>query len=359
MSPKVSIVYLSYNSVPYLPDVVDAWVKIDYPRESLEIVIVDNASADGSVAWIQEHVLPRSGAGLPSIIFFSQKENLGFAGGCNIGMEYAIANGASYVYLHNNDLKLDSASMKEAVSLAESDASIGSVQSLMCLWQDPLRVNSTGGMVHFLGFGFVRDNGRLLADCSVTDGGEIAYGSGAATLYRSSCLKEVGLLDSFLWLYHEDLELGWRLRLAGFKNVLSTKSIAYHKYEFRRSTSKIFWMERNRLLVHLSLLKPGTIILLAPFLLALEPALILFSIKGGWWKEKFRALAAFFSPKLWTYLYEKRKEARMLRRVSDREIVRMWTGKIVHQETSNPLVDRFANPVLGGVWEVLKNLIVW
>jgi GT2 family glycosyltransferase len=245
------------------------------------------------------------------------------------------------------------------VALAESCEQIGSVQSTMCLWQNEEIINSTGGMVHFLGFGFVRDNGRRLDAVQIEEGEEIAYASGAAVLYRASALREVGLLDSYLFLYHEDLELGWRLRLAGYKNVLSTKSIAYHHYEFTRSIQKFFWMERNRMLVHFSHLRWKTLFLLLPLLIGLELALLPLSIKGGWFREKFLVWVAWLSPKTWKYVAKKRKESAIIRKVGDQEIVRLFVGKIAHQDVASPLVDKFANPILHFVWALIKPLIRW
>lgn len=358
-APRVAVVYLSYNTRPYIDEVVVSVERLNYPRDHVEFVIVDNASPDGSAEVIRDTVVPKSGQSLPKVTFFPNPTNDGFAEGNNIGMRYALKAGFDYVYLLNNDAKFHPDALGEAVRLAESDKTIGAVQSLMLLWQDPSRVNSTGGMVHFLGFGFVRDNGRLLKDITVCDGEEIAYASGAAVLYRASVLQEVGLLDKFLFLYHEDLELGWRIRLAGYRNVVSTESIVYHKYEFKRSITKFYWMERNRILVHASHLKVGTLLLIAPFLFGLELALLAFAVKGGWVKEKLRVYAAFLKPSTWKYVAGKRRESSILRKVNDIDIVRLWTPRIEHQETRNVVVEKFANPVLTVVWRVLKRMIVW
>ncbi len=357
--PRVAIVYLSYNTRPYLDEVISSLASLRYPRDRVEFIMVDNASPDGSADVIRQRVLPKSGATIPNVTFFPNLTNEGFAGGNNIGMNHALLKGADYVYLLNNDAKFHPDALIEAVKLAESDQTIGSVQSLMLLWQRPHVVNSTGGMVHFLGFGFVRDNGRLLSDVNARDGSEIAYASGAAVLYRASVLKKVGLLDPFLFLYHEDLELGWRIRLGGFKNVLAAHSLVYHHYEFKRSMAKFFWMERNRVLVHFSHLKWPTILLLAPLLVVMECALIVFAVRGGWLKEKLRVYAALLRPSVWKYVVRKRLTSSMLRTVTDREILRLWTGRIAHQETSNPVVEKIGNPILSAVWAVLKRVIVW
>jgi len=359
MLPRVAIIYLAYNARPYLEEVVLSVERLHYPNDKIEFIIVDNDSPDNSAEMIREMVLPKSGESLPKVTFFPNPNNEGFAAGNNIGINHALLEGVDYVFLLNNDAKFHPDALKEAVELAESNKRIGSVQSLMLLWQEPKIVNSTGGVVHFLGFGYVRDNGQLVSKIHVKDGEEIAYASGAAVLYRASVLQEVGLLDPELFLYHEDLELGWRIRLAGYKNVLSRASIVYHKYEFKRSIKKFYWMERNRILVHFSHLKIATLVLLLPFMLLLEVALLLFAVKGGWVKEKVFVYASLLSPRWWKYVWKKRKASARLRKVSDRQIVSLFASRIAHQETKNIVVDVVGNPILTFIWFVLKRLIVW
>ncbi len=366
MMPRVAIIYLCYNNRAYLEDVFASVEKLQYPREQLEVVVVDNDSKDGSPEWLRAH---------QGITFLPSEKNLGFAEGNNVGIRHAMLHGAQYVYLLNGDAKLHPEAIMEAVKLAESDQTIGSVQSRIMLWKHPDIVNVTGGMVHFLGFGFARDNGKAwdgvrsdfrLLGLDVQDQKsrksdltpfEIAYSSGAAVLYRASVLQKVGLLDSFLFLYHEDLELGWRIRLAGYKNVLAIDSIAYHDYEFKRSIKKFYWMERNRVLVHCSHLTLRSLALLAIPMLLAELGLILFAIKGGWIREKVLVYVSLFSPRSWRYVKTKRRESRLLRRVGDREIVRLWTGKIEHQETQSFIVDRLINPSSSALWKVLRAFI--
>ncbi len=350
--PKVAIVYLSYNGKRYLDEVLSALRALNYPKDRLELIFVDNASHDGSQEYLKT---------VEDITFFPNNKNLGFAEGNNIGTRHALQNGADYIFLHNNDLKLDPNAILHAVTLSESDPKIGSVQSLMLLWKHPDIINSTGGMVHFLGFGFVRDNGeQVVAGLSRRrDGEEIAYASGAAVLYRASVLQKVGMLDPFLFLYHEDLELGWRIRLAGFKNVLSIQSKAYHDYEFKRSIQKFFWMERNRWLVHFSHLRWRSLLLLLPFLILIEPLLILFSFKGGWAKQKWLVYGSLLSPQCWGYVARKRKESRAIRQVSDRHIVALFTSRVDHQETHSWIVDKIGNPFFSTVWVMIKTVISW
>jgi len=357
MKPIVGIIYMSYNSVPYLDEVFFSLEQLHYPKEQLKMIIVDNASSDGSVEQIRAKYLPKSGATLPQIILLPQDHNTGFAKGNNIGIQRALLDGCDYVYLLNNDAKLHPDAIEEAVEMAEKDQTIGAVQSLLLLWQRPEIINSSGCMQHFLGLGYARHNGVPLDQVSLTPGEEIAYGSGAGVLLRAKVLQQVGVLDPFLFLYHEDLELGWRIRLAGYRNVLCPSSITYHQYEFRRSIKKYFWMERNRGLVLLSHCRPWTLVVLFPWLMGLEIALFVLAIKGGWIKEKVLASLTWFSPATWKYVAKKRRESVILRKVSDREIVRLWTGVIAYQELPFSKMVQTGNQFLFFLWGVLKLFI--
>lgn len=365
MQPRVAIIYLCHNNRSYLPEVFESLARLNYPREKLEIIVVDNDSKDASQEWLRQQT---------GITFFPSPTNLGFAEGNNLGIKHALLGGAEFVYLLNGDAKLDSDAILEAVKLAQTNESIGSVQSRIMLWKHPEIVNVTGGMVHFLGFGFARDNGqpwqgtvlsetilgptlpvRNVSDISTVP--EISYASGAAVLYRSSVLQEVGLLEPFYFMYHDDLELGWRIRLAGYKNVLAVDSVAYHDYEFKRSIQKFYWMERNRVIVHASHLQAWSLCVLAPLLVLAECGLVLFAIKGGWLREKYLVYVNLLSPRTWRHIAQKRRASRLIRRVSDREIIRLWTARIDHQATDSFIVRAFINPVLSGIWFFLRRLI--
>ncbi len=355
--PKVAIIYLSYNSRPYLDEVVLSLESQTYPREFMKLIIVDNPATDDSANYIEKKIISKSGASLPEIAFFPNEKNEGFAIGNNLGINHALLEGYDYVYLLNNDAKLHPAAIKEAVTLAKSDSTIGSVQSLMLLWQNPDIINSTGNMIHYLGFGYSRENGMSIAKTQAKNGEELAYSSGAAVLYRSELLQRIGAFDEFLWLYHEDLELGWRIRLAGYKNVLATESICYHHYEFSRSISKWFWMERNRYVVLFTHLRWRTLLLITPALMLMDLIVWVGSIKSGFIKQKFLSCVDFWRPKTLRNIAAKRRISQGARKVSDCEIMSLYTAKIEHQETNNPIVNYIINPFFTLYWKIVYHLI--
>lgn len=359
---RVAIIYLSYNARPYIDDVVLSLANQTYPKELMKLVIVENPSGDDSEEYIKDKVLPRSEQDLPKIKLFPNDKNTGYAIGNNIGINHALLEGFDYVYLLNNDAKLDSRAIEKAVEMAESNPKIGSVQSLMRLWQEPDKLNSSGNMIHFLGFGFSREYGVNFGKSKARDGEEIAYASGAAVLYRAEVLKKIGALDEFLWLYHEDLELGWRIMLAGYTNVLSLYSVAYHKYEFSRSIKKWFWMERNRWIVMLTHYHILSIILLLPTLLLVELGLVFLSIPSGWFKHKMLTYYDLLKPATIKNILAKRRISQQSRVVSDREVMQRFTGRIGYQNlesiSESPL-SWFANLTLDFIWQVIRKIIWW
>ncbi len=359
MLPRVAIIYLCHGNLRHLPEVVSSISALDYPHDRLSVMMLPNGSPDDIAPEIRSKVLPRSKIDLPEIVLVDDGVNHGFAEANNIGINWALQNDFDYVFLHNGDLHLHPSAITEAVSLAETDAKIGSVQSLVTYWHDHAKVNASGGMIHVAGYGFARDNGRALSELNYENGAEINYSSGAAVLYRLSALREVGLLEEGFVMYHEDLELGLRLRLAGYRNVLCTKSSAYHDYSFSRNPKKFAWMELYRWVVVKAYYKFWTLLLLMPLLLAIELGTWLMAARGGWLKAKFWALLQWFNPTTWVLVWQMRNRAKRLRKISDRELLRLFTGRIEAQETSNSLMDKMINPAIDQAWKAAYKLIKW
>lgn len=357
--PRVAIIYLCHNNLRHLPKVVSSWTKLDYPHDRLAILMIPNGSPDGIADAIRSEVLPRSGQDLPELILLDDGINHGFAGGNNLGIKWTLERDFDYVFLNNGDMHLHENSISELVHHAEQDQQVGSVQSLVMYWRDHQKINVSGGMFHFAGYGYARDNGQVLQDCQAHDGEEIAYASGAAVLYRTDALKKVGLLEEGFFMYHEDLELGLRLRMAGYKNIIATKSWTYHDYSFSRNPKKFAWMELYRWLVMLAYYRLATLILFSPGLLAIELFSWPLAIKGGWLRAKFWAIREWFRPATWRLLFDMRHRAQSLRMVKDKDILRFVTGRINAQETKNIIVEKIANPVISAWFWALQKLIFW
>ncbi len=355
--PQVAIITVLWKSAEFLPTLFAGLAHLDYPRELLEMHFVENNRGDGSADAVRR-LAHEYGQRIPRVTIHEPGWNSGFAGGNNLVIRECMARGIPYVYLLNHDAAFEPMALREAMHIAESDPMAGSVQSLLVLADYPDEVNSRGGAIHYLGMGYClgyHERREQMTD----DRKQIAYASGAAVLYPTRVLKEVGMFDETLWLYHEDLDLGWRLLLAGYRNVLASKSVVRHRYEFSRSIQKWYWMERNRIAVVLKNYRLLTIVILLPQLLIAELALFAYALKGGYWKEKLKASAWFFTPRAWSFIVRGRREIARIRKVPDQFILNSFTPVVAYQEFEDPFIKAVVNPAWRMLFSLVKLIVVW
>jgi hypothetical protein len=355
--PRVAVVTVLYRCEKFMPDLLASIAAVEYPRERLELHLVDNGAGDGSLAAARREI-DRLGDRLPLVVIHEPGANVGFAAGNNLALRAVLARGVDYAFLLNPDATFEPAALRAAVRVAEKTAEVGSVQSLLVLGNDPEVVNTSGNAIHFLGFGYV--GGYLGARASVTvEPRDIAFASGACVLLPVPALERVGLFDETLWLYHEDLDLGWRLRLAGLRNLIAPASVCRHHYEFSRAKSKWYWMERNRWIVVLKNYRLPTVLLLLPALLIADVGLLLMAARAGWLGAKVRSLLWFLRPSAWRYLWRGRRAVARLRRVPDRELLRHFTAVIDYPDFRSPIVTRLVEPVWKVLLAILRALVRW
>lgn len=185
----------------------------------VEIVVVENGSTDGSVDMVR--------SSYPSVTLLVQPVNLGFAGGVNVGIRYALHRGREFVVLLNNDAIVEPTWVEELTAVASGDACIGMVASRF-VTIDGRRLDSTGECYSTWGLPFPRGRGEERLDAY--DDAVVIFGaSGGSTLYRSAMLRDVGLFDEDFFAYFEDVDLSWRAQLRGWKVRLAPRAIAYHR----------------------------------------------------------------------------------------------------------------------------------
>jgi GT2 family glycosyltransferase len=345
---RVAVVVVTFGAESFVDDCFGSLRRADTSGVDLEVIAVDNGSGDATVRRIRER--------FPEVNVVENGRNLGFAGGNNVGIRLALDHGAELVYLLNPDTEVAPGFLVEALAVASERPEAGAVQSLLLLAGERELVNTSGNAMHFLGLGYCSGFRQPAAD--VPDApAEIAFASGAAVLLRAQALREAGLFDEELFLYHEDFDLGWRLRLAGWSAVLAPRSVVFHKYEFSRNPEKFFLLERNRALVLLKNLRLRNLLLLAPALLAGELGLAAVALRGGWFRQKARAWGHLLTPRAWRHVRRGRAAQRAIRRVEDAEITRLWTGEVVFEGLTGPWLDRFANPAMRKAWSALRPLL--
>ncbi|TAN32676.1 glycosyltransferase family 2 protein [Patescibacteria group bacterium] len=361
--PKVAIIYLSFHSEQYLDDAVSALKKMTYPRDRAAFVVVDNPHPEygSSVRAAEETLLPLSEKEIPRVVILPQEKNLGFAGGNNVGMQWALDNGFDFVFLHNDDGFMASDCLERLVEVMEKDKTIGAAQSLLLMHPETELINSDGNSFHYLGFGFCNHLRVPKSEIKIDSIKDIGYASGAAVLMRADLLKQHGLWDDDFFLYHEDLEYSLRLKQRGYRVVLAPASVFYHKYNFGRNTSKYYYMERNRYGVMLMYMKIATLVLLLPIALAVELGILLLAAKNGWLKEKISAYGYWLKATSWKLWLKKRVARQGARKVKDKDILRSAESRLIFAERSfqSPLLKYFGNPIMAACWFVAKKIIFW
>jgi len=363
MTPKVAIIYLSFHCEPYMPQVVNALEKLTYPKDRLAFVIVDNPHPvhGSSVEYIQREVLPKSSITIPETVLIVNDENFGFAEGNNRGAEWAIEHGYDYIYFHNSDACMLPACVEPLVGAMEKDHDIAIAQSLLLLYPENEKINSSGNELHFLGFGYCGNYKKRVSDVVLPEVLDIPYASGASMLVSTKFVQEYGVWDNDFFLYHEDTDFSLRARIYGYRVVLARESLANHQYEFKKSISKYYWMERNRFAILLMYYRWPTLLLFLPGLIAVELGTLLISFKTGWWKEKVKVYRYWLNPTNWKIWLKKRKKIQLKRKINDRKLLQHTTGKILFQEEAveSPILKYLANPVLSVYCWVVKKIVFW
>jgi GT2 family glycosyltransferase len=218
--PKVSIILLNLNNYGDTRDCLNSLQKVQYPN--FEVVVVDNGSSDDSCVRLQTE--------FPGVGLIASKENLGFAGGNNLGIESALRRGADYVLLLNNDTFVDLGFLRNLVQVAETDPQIGILAAKIFYASDPRRIWYAGGCVKYLsGLCLHLGLNELDQDGRFSRVADTEFISGCVMMVRSSILREIGLLDERLFIYWEDADFCMRARKAGYRCVFVPMARVWHK----------------------------------------------------------------------------------------------------------------------------------
>lgn len=261
-APAASAIVLNYNGHGFVLEAVQSL--LDQDLQGIEVVVVDNASTDGSEAEVERRFGSR-------VRLLRQDRNLGWGGGNNVGIRACLGR---HLILLNNDAVAAPGFARALVAAAEADPRIGMVAAKVLAYDRREAIDTTGHLLYPDGLN--RGRGRLELDRGQYDGCRDAlFPSGAAGLYRRAMLDEIGLFDESFFLYGDDAELGLRGRIAGWDCVFAPNAIAYHHYSRSAgawSSLKAFHVERNRVFVLLKLF-PTPLILASPWHTALRLAL--------------------------------------------------------------------------------------
>ena len=305
-----------------------------------EVVVVDNGGGGPEID---------AAAARDRVTLVSPGTNLGFAAGCNEGARRA--TGDALVFL-NPDTVVAPGALTELVRPLE-DPAIGIVSARLRLLDQPELLNSAGNEVHVTGIAWAGLYGEP-AD-RVAELRDVAFPTGAAMAIRRELFEELGGFTEELFMYQEDLELGWRVRLRGLRVVVNPAADVYHEYEFGRHATKHYLLERNRLVFVLSSYSPRLLLLLAPVLASTELAMLVLAVKEGWARDKLAGWGWLLRHAGW--LRRHRRETQRLRRVRDRELAGYLSPVIAPGMIAVPSPVRAINPLVARYWKLVKKAL--
>lgn len=216
---SVAVVVLNWNGLDDTRHCIESLYT--QTHENFAIVLVENGSTEpgteeGMAELQQKH---------PSLRVIYNEQNLGFAGGVNSGIRYALEHDFDFVALFNNDAMADKHWLEELVTAQKKHES--GITTGLLLHADGETIDSTGDWCSVWGLPFPRDRNKPTKDASKS--GFVFSGSGGASLYSVAMLEQIGLFDETFFAYYEDTDISFRAQLYGWKVYYTDKAIAYHK----------------------------------------------------------------------------------------------------------------------------------
>lgn len=312
----VSIIIVNYRDYDMTEDCLHSLTATTYP--DYEVIVVDNESDPDELEKLARK--------FPAFHFFGSDQNLYYAGGNNLGIKEARGD---LIILLNNDTKVTPGWLEPLVNFARENPK-SFCQPQIFFMDRPEVINSAGNTMNVFGFSFPLGIGQKVG--GLKEPAEVFYCSGACVAATREALDAVGLLDSLLYNYYEDVNWGWRARLLGIRSFVVPESVIYHKwggsYSNKLGPKKFFYLERARMVSVLRNFTARTLVVLAPSLLLIDVAMGIYCIKSGMFREK---LAAGID--VWKNLGSIMSERRLIqstRKVSDTQIIRACSREINH-----------------------------
>ncbi len=275
---RVSVVVPNYNGIAFVERCFKALIK-DAPKA--ELLLVDNGSTDGS----RELTARR----FPQVRIIALKENYGFCRAANEGMKAA---SSPYVILLNNDTEVLPGFTKALVSALQLEPRAFSAGAKMIQLHHPEKIDDAGNFYCALGWAFARGKDKSVEYYEEPD--EIFAACGGAVIYRKAVFERIGYLDENHFAYLEDIDLGWRAKTAGWKNIYAPEAKVLHVGSgtsgSRYNEFKVSLSSRNSIYLAYKNMPALQLFINLPFLLAGFGIKYLFFVKKGFGKTHRKGL---------------------------------------------------------------------
>ena len=247
--PKIFVIILNWNGTEDTCQCVLSVQQISYPN--YEIIIVDNGSQDDSIKVFKEK--------FPEVYVIETGQNLGYAGGNNKGIAYALENQADYILILNNDATVDSAILSNFADIAENHSNAGILGAKIYFSSEPQKIWFAGGawlpeIAKFTHIGCGEEDN--LSHNLVKN---IDYACGCALLVKAEVFEKIGLLETKFFLTWEETDFCYKARRAGFECLFAPSAHVWHKvsasfkggeaglmHEYFMTRNRLLWIERNQ-----------------------------------------------------------------------------------------------------------------
>ena len=343
-NPLVSIIILNYNAGDLLLNCVDSVFKSTYPN--FEVIIVDNLSTDNSHIRCKEK--------FEKIQLIENKKNLGYCEGNNVGIKSA--NG-EFILILNPDTIVDPDWLNELFHAYHKHGEALYQPKHLSL-KEKSAIMSTGNMMNVFGFGYAREKGEKDVNQHNTIE-QIGYASGTCLFVPSSIFKNVGLLDPFIFLYHDDLDFGWRAAQLGIKSYYVPSSVIYHaeSYLLRWNAEKFFWLERNRKYCLLTHYSKETYAKMRSSLFLVDLCVWMFYLSKGFLAAKIKAELDIYRNR--EAIKIRYNQLEKIKTVSDKELIKKFSDEIfVPKNVSEPIFNQLFNNILSALSKKVKKKII-
>ena len=324
--PTVTIIIPHFNGLDVLRRCLIALRSTDY--KDYDILVIDNGSTDNSIDMVRHE--------FPEVIIVSSPRNLGFAAGCNLGIQ---STESPFVLLLNNDTVVSHNWLTLMVDMIHSDSRVAAVQPKMLSIRDHKRFDycgASGGEIDIFGYPFAW--GRLFDTMEIDRGQyqqkkDIFWATGAALLLRRSALQKIGLLEEVFFAHMEEIDLQWRMHWAGYHIRICHDAIVYHETGATLGEGRFKKMvlnHRNNLLMILRNHSSPALIWIFPLRILLELLTILGFVLLGKPKRSIAVMFGFFGVFLkWKCIINGRRKIQAIQCVDETRIMhRMYRGSV-------------------------------
>lgn len=310
--PLVSVIIVNYNGIRFVERCLNSVLRSNYPN--FEVIFFDNTSTDGSVEFVRKNFCPH-----PRVKIIQSSKNIGLGNACNVCAEKAEGK---YLLFLDVDTEVDSNCMDEIVKVMEENSDIGAGQCELLLMNDKVTYQSVGIFLDSLGFGYVRGAGAHKGTYDRVF--NVFSAVGAALFIRSNTFREVGGFDKDFFILNEEIDLCWKVWLAGYRVVFVPNATVYHNVGYASSkivkTKFVYLTYRNWIL---SKFKNYGLFELVKCL----PLYTLLLLGYGFINIRKSYLQAIISAVLYNFVHlrrtwRKRLNIQRIRKLSDKELIK-------------------------------------